>query len=373
MAMYIATYSIDIAALFYLLSLLSSGTSLNSDRKMPFIFSIILTVVIILSEAGTILASSGSVSLRSMHIFFNILGFSLSPMIPIAITLIFDRRILTTHKVLLLPTLINIVATVLSPFLKLIFYVDPYNDYIRGKFFFVFIVVYVINYSILVMSTLNIGKKHNYPIKRKMMTLFLFSIIGTSFQLINPSIYSSWHCITLTLFLYFLMMSEFDSSFDTLSGLYNRAALDRVIKGLTKSKTLSIIMLDIDDFKMINDTYGHDYGDTVIQQVAAIIRESFAKHYTCYRFGGDEFAIISEEVNPDKIEYQLRRMTKTLSEKREKGHILPTVSYGYSFNSGEETMDFNKVLKAADEQMYQYKRTRCHSICDDDFEYAKQE
>lgn len=356
MAMYIATYMIDIAALFYLLSLLSSGTSLNSDRKMPFMFSIILTVVIILSEAGTIWASRGNLNLRSMNIFSNVLGFSLSPIIPIAITLIFDSRILTTHKVLLLPSLINIVATVLSPFFNLIFYVDAYNNYLRGHFFFVFIVLYVINYLILIMSTLDVGKKYNYPIKRKMMTLFLFTIIGTSIQVINPLIYSSMHCITLTLFLYFLMMSEFDSSFDTLSGLYNRAALDRVIKGLNKAKSLTVIVLDIDDFKMINDTYGHDYGDTVIKQIAMIIKDSFGKHYSCYRFGGDEFAIISEEVNPDKLENQLRRMTKILSEMRGKGHILPTVSYGYSFNGGEEILDFNQLLKEADEQMYLYKR-----------------
>lgn len=356
MTLYVAIYCIDVAALLYLLSMLSSGTLLNRDRKMPFIISIILTVLIILSEAGTIVAGSGSINLRSMNIFFNILGFSLSPMIPIAITLIFDRRILTTHKLLGLPTLINLVATVLSPFFKLIYYVDVNNKYMRGKLFFVYIAVYVINYLILVLSTLDVGKKLNYPIKRKMMTLFLFAIIGTSIQLINPSIHSSWHCITLTIFLYFLMMSEFDSSFDTLSGLYNRAALDRVTKGLTKAKNLTVIILDIDDFKMINDTYGHDYGDHVIKQVATLIRESFGKHDKWYRFGGDEFVIISEETDPDKIEGQLRRMTKALSEMRANGHILPTVSYGYSLKTGNESFDFNEVLKEADERMYQYKR-----------------
>jgi len=362
MAIYIATYSIDVVALLYLLSMLSYGTSLNSDRKIAFKISTILTIVNILSEAGTIFTGREYLNLRSVNILFDVLGFSLSPMIPLTITLIFDSRIRITHKFLLIPTLINIVATVLSPFFKLIFYIDANNNYMRGKFFFVFIVTYMINYLILVLSTLNVGKKSNYPIKPQMIALTLFTISGTSIQLIDPSIYSSWHCITLTLFLYFLMMSEFDSSFDTLSGLYNRAVLDRVMKGLTKVKTLTAIVIDIDNFKLVNDTYGHNCGDIVIKQVATIIKESFGKHYKCYRLGGDEFVIISEEVDPDKIECQLIRMTKALSEMREKWHILPTVSYGYSSNIGRETVDFNTVLREADERMYQYKRTRFERI-----------
>lgn len=358
MAMYLATYSLDIAALLYLLSMLRSGTALNSNRKNPFIISILLTIFIILSEAGTIMTANELSSSRIMNIVFNILGFSLSPMIPLAITLIFDSRILTSHKLLLLPTAIHIFVTLLSPVYKWIFYVDANNHYMRGSLFFIFIFVYVVNYLILVISTMDVEKKFNYPIKRKMMTLFLYTIIGTSIQLVYPSIYASWHCITLTIFLYFVMMSEFDSSFDTLSGLYNRAALDRVTKGISKAKQLTVIVLDIDDFKMINDCYGHDYGDRVIQQIAKTIRASFGRHYKCYRLGGDEFAIIGEDAEPEKIETHLKQMTKDLSDLREKGHVIPTVSYGYSFYLGEGQLDFSKVLNEADELMYQHKRSR---------------
>jgi diguanylate cyclase (GGDEF)-like protein len=354
--MYIATYSIDLAALFYLIGLLHASTSLNNYRKKPFLISIILTVIIILSEAGTVLASNGSINLRSINIFCNILGFALTPMIPLAITAIFDSRILRTNKLLLVPTLINIVATVLSPQLRFIFYVDANNQYTRGDFFYIFIAAYIINFSFLIVRTLDVGKKYNYPIMWKLVALSLFTIIGTSIQLVYPLAYSSWHSVTLSLFIYFLLMSEFDSNFDSLTGLYNRAVFDKTAKQMVRPKAFSVIILDINDFKSVNDAYGHDYGDTVIKAVAAIIRESFNKHYTCYRFGGDEFSIIGSETNQEKIEYQLRIMTNSLAELRKKVNPLPTVSYGYSIFRGGEKMDFQKNLKEADEQMYYFKK-----------------
>ncbi|NLZ52352.1 MAG: diguanylate cyclase, partial [Thermoanaerobacteraceae bacterium] len=154
---------------------------------------------------------------------------------------------------MLVPTFINIVATVLSPVFGFIFYVDANNQYIRGDHFFIFITVYIINFLFLVISTLEVGKRYNYPIMGKMLGLSLFTIVGTSIQVVNPLAYSSWHCITLSLLLYFLLLSEFDSSFDTLTGLYNRAAFDKATKQMIEEKPFSVIIIDINDFKSIND------------------------------------------------------------------------------------------------------------------------
>ncbi|MGI6141602.1 MAG: GGDEF domain-containing protein, partial [Caldicoprobacterales bacterium] len=246
--------------------------------------------------------------------------------------------------------------TVLSPIFGFIFYVDAGNSHIRGDYFFIFITVYIINLLILIISTLKTAKTYNYPLRRNLIALSLFTILGTSIQLVYPLAYSSWHCVTLSLFLYFLLMSEFDSCFDSLTGLYNREAFDKAIKQLTETKAFSVIILDIDDFKSVNDTYGHDYGDTAIKTVAAIIQKSFNKHYTCYRFGGDEFSVIGNETDKEKIEYQLRTMTNNIAEMRKKGNPLPTISYGYSIFQGGEKLDFQKILKEADDLMYHFKR-----------------
>ena len=352
---YIATCSTDVIALLFLYALLRRSNMLDNYRKKPFLFGIVLTIIIIFSEAGTIQASAGNAGLRNLNILCNILGFALTPMIPIALIAISDIEILQKHKLLLLPTLINTVAAVLSPIFKLIFYVDVNNQYKRENSFFIFVVVYIINLAFLVISTLRTGKMHHYPIRGKMIALSLFTVAGTSIQLVAPSVHSSWHCVTLSLLLYFFLLSELDSSFDTLTGLYNRAAFEKSAKMMTSRKAFSIIVLDVNNFKSINDTYGHNYGDTVLKAVAAIIRESLDDHYTCYRVGGDEFYIICRETKKEKIEHQLRSMTNALAEEREKDGRLPTIAYGYSIFQ-EGNLDFSKILKEADERMYYFKK-----------------
>lgn len=352
---YITTYSIDIIALFFLCVLLHRSNMLNNNRKKPFLLGIVLTVIIILSEAGTILAADGSTGLRDLNICCNVVGFALAPIIPFALSAIFDSTILQTHKLLLLPTLLNIIVAILSPVFKLVFYVDINNHYERGNSFFIFVVVYITNLLFLVVSTFHKGKIYNYPIKVKIIILSLFTVAGTSIQLVFPDVYSSWHCVTLALLLYFLLLSEFDSSFDTLTGIYNRAAFEKAAKQMTGRKAFSVMVIDVNDFKSINDTYGHDYGDIVLKTVAAIIRKSLDNHYTCYRVGGDEFYIICKEAKQERIEYQLRIMTNVFAEERENNSYLPTIAYGYSIFRGG-SLNIQKMLKQADEQMYCFKK-----------------
>src|SRR5690554_2034800 len=113
--MYAATYLIDIAALFTLLGLLQSSTAVNPIRKKPFSAGVILTILIILAEAGTIATANGNLDLRELNLFFNVTGFLLTPLIPVAITLIFDSRIIATHKFVLIPTVLHMAAVLLSP------------------------------------------------------------------------------------------------------------------------------------------------------------------------------------------------------------------------------------------------------------------
>ncbi len=354
--MYITTYLIDIAALFYLIGLLYSNTTLNNNRKKPFLAGILLVIIIILAEAGSIYGGFERLNIRTLNILSNVLGFALAPLIPIVITLIFNRKTFATRRLWLLPSLINIVVTVLSPVFGFIFYIDANNQYLRGDAFFIFVATYIINHLFLVIRTLDMGKKYNYPIMWKTLALSFFTIVGTSIQLVEPLAYSSWHCVTLALFLYYLLMSEFDSSFDMLTGLYNRANFNREIGDMVNRSELSVIVFDIDDFKGVNDTYGHDYGDHVIRTVASVVRESFNHHYKCFRYGGDEFVVMGYETDSEKIDSKLKGMINSLSKLRQQGNHMPTISYGYSIFEGGTTLCFEKILKEADDQMYRYKR-----------------
>jgi len=353
---YIAAYLTDIAALLFLCVLINNNNMLNENRKKPFMFCIILTAVIIIAEAGTVLAADTAYNLRFINILCNVLGFALSPLIPVVLISIFDMKLLKAHKLFAIPSIINIIATVLSPRLGLIFYVDINNFYTRGYAFSIFVAAYILNIAFLLLSTLAASHNYHYSVKSKFIALSLFAVIGTSVQLFSPAFYSTWHCVTLSLLLYYLLMAEFDGSFDTLTGLHNRAAYEKMIKKLPGNKAFSVIVMDINDFKIINDNYGHEFGDSVLKTIAQIITKAFDKHCSCYRVGGDEFYIICKETDPETLEQRLKNMTDNLAKARVAESRIPAVSYGYSIYLGDEPLDFQKILNKADRQMYHYKR-----------------
>lgn len=356
MESYIATHLIDVAALAFLCCLTHSNNILDSKRKGPFYIGIVLTVLIILSEFGTIIAKDGNADFRFLNIICNVFGFALTPVIPIILIAIFDLNILMTKKMLMLPLILNMIATALSPWLGFVFYVDAYNHYERGNFFFVFVAAYIINFIILIFITVRAAEKHHYTIKLKIITFFLFSIAGTSIQLIFPSVFSSWHSVTLSLLLYYLLLSEFDGSFDALTRLPNRAAYEITAKKLDGRKPYSIVVMDINNFKEVNDRYGHGFGDAVLKKVATVITKSFNALCTCYRVGGDEFNIISSVTDLNILKNQLKSMTNNLEKERQNDCRLPTIAYGYSIFKGGKGIDFQEVLKEADDQMYSFKK-----------------
>jgi diguanylate cyclase (GGDEF)-like protein len=217
------------------------------------------------------------------------------------------------------------------------------------------VAVYIINIILFVVNTWYAGQKYLYPIKGKIVSLSLFTLVGTCIQLLFPFIHLSWHCVTLTLFLLYILLLEFKGGFDTITEIYNRAAFEKAVKQLRDKKMFSIIIMDINNFKEINDTYGHDYGDTVLREVAEVIRDSFDDNCNWYRIGGDEFCVIRRDANQEKLEQQLKSMTNNLTKTRQNDSYLPTVSYGYSLFKGDKPLDFQKIFKEADDQMYNYK------------------
>ncbi|MBK5254180.1 MAG: GGDEF domain-containing protein [Peptostreptococcaceae bacterium] len=348
-------YIIDIIALLFLAGLLHGDNLLSNNRKRAFLYGIGFTLLVVCAEVGTLLANGGSEELRIFNILCNVLGFAIAPIIPIVLIAIFDIKILQMNNLVLLPTILNIVATLLSPWFGLIFYVDLNNNYERGSVFIFFVAVYVINIILFLSVTWHIGQKYLYPIKWKIVGLSVFTLIGTCIQLFFPLVHLSWHSVTLTLFLLYILLLEFEGSFDTITEIYNRKAFEKASKQLNDKKMFSLIVMDINNFKEINDTYGHDYGDTVLKEVAEVIRESFDENCSWYRIGGDEFCVIRRDANQEKLEQQLRCMIKDLAKTRKNDSCLPMVSYGYSAFKGDKPMDFQKIFKEADDQMYCYK------------------
>jgi len=130
-------------------------------------------------------------------------------------------------------------------------------------------------------------------------------------------------------------------------------------------KPLSVIMLDIDNFKSINDTYGHLAGDNVLKQVARIIRSSIREIDLAGRYGGEEFIIIAPETSlsgaiklAERIRYNIENSCLHLDNKNK--NIFVTISAGIRCKTPSKTYDICKESKSlideADDALYQAKR-----------------
>lgn len=136
---------------------------------------------------------------------------------------------------------------------------------------------------------------------------------------------------------------------DNLTGLYNRTVADEAYL-----KTSTIIMCDIDDFKKLNDTYGHNFGDTILKKVGEILSSSVKNNDFLIRWGGEEFVIFIDDRRIEvakAIAERIRLKIESLEGKTlEDGNICPcvTMSFGVSMLHSEASLkdDIEKVDQA---------------------------
>ena len=151
---------------------------------------------------------------------------------------------------------------------------------------------------------------------------------------------------------------------DALTGLYNRhylnTHLDNTVRqALNNNKSLSLMIMDMDHFKQVNDTYGHDVGDQVLQQLSEIIINTVRSADLAARFGGEEFVILMPETDVKQANDVAERIRKIVEKKdmkvsHEIGFIKKTISIGVAYL--DEMGDTGEaLLKRADEALYKAK------------------
>ena len=147
----------------------------------------------------------------------------------------------------------------------------------------------------------------------------------------------------------------FEATHDALTGVYNRNGYDFILKN-TDWDTSCLLLFDVDKFKPINDTYGHEMGDRMLKQVAKSIRDSFrSQDYVC-RIGGDEFAVIMGHTDPSHanlVRGKVRRINEALAAAASDGIPLTHVSCGAAY--GGESRSYETIFETADAALYRVK------------------
>jgi len=148
---------------------------------------------------------------------------------------------------------------------------------------------------------------------------------------------------------------SYQASHDELTGLYNRFGYDFIISEMELSTTY-LLMVDVDDFKTINDNYGHEVGDKVLIKIADTLRTNFRSDDCVCRIGGDEFVVVMVQAHTGLRALVKSKIEKINRELADSSDGLPPISISVGITFGSEASDAIELLKLADFAMYALKR-----------------
>ena len=151
---------------------------------------------------------------------------------------------------------------------------------------------------------------------------------------------------------------------DSLTGLPNRRAIEhwatRELKGADRhGYSFWVVMADLDLFKNVNDTYGHETGDLVLQKFAELLKANTRSSNMCGRIGGEEFVLVLSHIGKEDVVTAIERIRRQLEAQRfgvGASTLNITASFGISGLEGRSTPQFNELLRAADMALYAAKR-----------------
>lgn len=153
--------------------------------------------------------------------------------------------------------------------------------------------------------------------------------------------------------------SETKIKTDALTNCNSRAAMQKMIEDLEHEyqKNITIIYFDLNKFKQVNDTYGHDEGDRILCIFSEILMSIFNKYAQIGRMGGDEFLAVAIDVREEKLVELANQVNEKLQEKKRELKLPYEISTSYGYASREKGSKYmlSEIMKLADESMYQYK------------------
>ena len=254
-----------------------------------------------------------------------------------------------------------IIFSILSIQGDFIFRITSGNHYERGSYFYV---IPVLTYGLILLTMLHIINLKNRIHKGDFYALLVFPIppmIGGMIQISYEGLSLIFPGVALSLLIVYIYIQSKLTNTDHLTGLYNRREYDRMIsiklENLRKGYVLGGILIDIDEFKKINDQFLHHVGDEALIEFSKILRQCVDENDFIARTGGDEFAIIFESKDSSMLDEIFKRLDEALNdfnEKKEHLYELHVSSGGLIFNQDEHKnlIEFFKIL---DQKMYEMK------------------
>ena len=329
-----------------------------------FILSVMLVAVC--ETLGWLLAVPNHEALRPYHYLSNALFFTINTL-PASLGLYYlDYIIYRSNKrnnkkyfFYLAPVYLNIGFVILNIFFDgFLFSIDADNIYHRG------IAAYIENAFAYLISAIAIllffrnKQKFTGRISQTILVLALLPVTGVLLQMLFSRLSLAIPSYTLAIFISFLLQEKNELLKDHLTLLNSRILMENRLKYKLKSQEpFTAILIDVNDFKKINDIYGHAAGDEVLKDVSRILLSNAKFEDFVCRYGGDEFFVILESAYEIGHSY-IERIDQALLKYSSHKPYQTTLSYGLLYVDHSQKYKMDEVIHITDQLMYKDKISR---------------
>lgn len=248
-----------------------------------------------------------------------------------------------------------IVLIIINHFVPIIFGFSETNIYSRGPL----ILLGLGLVGLLMFYILFLVFQNRKRLQGKAITIYIFVLLpffAAILQMITYGLLIMWSGMAIGVIIAYIFTETISTSRDYLTKLHTRLLIVEYVERLVQKKTeFSVIMIDLDDYKLFNDEHGHSEGDKILINFSKVLTQCFHSNSIVSRFGGDEFVIISQS-NEEDILANIKHIEETLN-KYEAYPLIKKLkfSYGYSFSKIDQVTSLDSLLDDADRKMYKLK------------------
>jgi len=348
--------------------------------QVVFHWMLINNILILVLDAGTWLLNRQTFpGARALNVFFTTAFYIVNPVMSLLYIFFTDlklgvpperrRRLLPLYCI---PVAVNLVLALVSTRVPLLFNIHENNVYERGP---LLSVSFLLSYVLLVLSFFRVLYYRKRILKqqgnitspfccqRSLFPLLIFPLIpllGGILQIWFYGVTIVWLSPVFAMLIVFINIQNTEISTDVLTGLYNRRQADSYLQSLLQSSArfqpIGLAMLDMDNFKQINDRFGHLAGDHALRIMAGVLQSECDRDTFFSRYGGDEFVIVTKQKSEEWIHQLIERIRARLEERcRTTGtRYRLSISVGVAlWNNSMQSMD--DLFTTADILLYQDK------------------
>ena len=255
-----------------------------------------------------------------------------------------------------------------------IFTISEDNVYHRGS---LVLVTYVVLFFYFIYSIFLVDHSKKSGIHIRFLPVYYFvipCIFGTVIQGMLYGVTIGWTSVAVILLFTYIETQSQNTFVDELSGLYNRRYMDCALSQIRRNARYAVygIMIDVNDFKRINDVYGHSKGDDAIRNIGRILSDSVPDDAMIIRYAGDEFIILIRTDNEEIVKKTIQHVEENAEMFNNSLTEPSTLTFAMGYSKMDPSSgDIEKFLSAMDERMYAAKRNHYENTSADRRKYRR--